>query len=135
MPDRPSTQFGSIVKLRCPRCRIGRLFPTSTYGFSEPFEMPRYCSVCEQDFYPEPGFYYGAMFASYIVFSFPCLGFVILLHWVFEVSLGASMFWLCVVAGLGFIYVFRVSRSLWIHLNVRYDEALSDELLRQSAKI
>ena len=93
--------------------------------------MPRECAVCGLDYWPEPGFYYGAMFMSYIVFSFPCLGLVFLLHWVFGMSLGASMLVLCVAAGLGFVYVFRVSRSVWLHMNVKYDEALSDRLLRE----
>lgn len=128
--DRPDTWLGSVARLRCPRCRVGALFPTGTFSFSKPLDMHRRCPRCGEDYWPEPGFYYGAMFLSYIVFSFPCLGFVALLHWGFGLSLGASMTWLIVLAGLGFVYVFRVSRSLWIHMNVKYDEAVSDRVLR-----
>ena len=117
--------------LKCPRCRVGDLFPTATFSFSKPFDMPRTCPECGLDYFPEPGYYYGAMFMSYIAFSFPCLGFVFLLHWVFKLSLGASMFWLCVVAAVGFVYIFRAARSLWIHMNVKYDQDLSDRLARQ----
>ena len=130
--SRPETAFTAVTKLRCPRCRIGRLFPTSTFGFAGAFEMPRACPVCELDYWPEPGFYYGAMFMSYILFSFPFLGLVILLHWVFGMSLGGSMLLLCLVAGFGFVYIFRVSRSIWLQMNVKFDEELSDRLLRQA---
>ena len=92
--------------------------------------MHRACPRCGEDYWPEPGFYYGAMFLSYIVFSFPCLGFVALLHWGLGMGLGASMTWLVVVAAVGFVYVFRASRSLWIPLNVRYSERVSDRVLR-----
>jgi len=73
------------------------------------------------------------MFLSYIVFSFPCLFSVMFFHWVLGLSTVASMAILCVVAGLGFVYVFRVSRSLWIHMNVTYDQSIGDELARNQA--
>lgn len=128
MTERATSWLASVVKLRCPRCRTGRLFYTSSLGFSRPFDMPRDCPACGQDFWPEPGFYYGAMFMSYIVFSFPCLGLVFFLHWVLDWSTGASMATLIAISAVGFIYVFRVSRSLWIHMNVRYDEVAADRV-------
>ena len=133
-PSRPASVVGAVVKLKCPRCRIGRLFPTSSFGFAGAFDMPRRCPTCALDYWPEPGFYYGAMFVGYIIFSFPFLGFVFLLHWVFDWSLGASMLTLCLVAAVGFVYIFRVARSIWINVNVDYDEALSDRLLREARK-
>jgi len=134
MVDRPNSWLSSVLKLKCPQCRIGRLFPTSSIGFSQPFEMPRSCPTCGLDYWPQPGYYYGAMFVSYIIFSFPFLGLVLLLHWVWGFSLGASMLMLCIVAAFGFVYIFRVSRSIWIHMNVKFDEVLSDRLLREQLK-
>ncbi len=93
--------------------------------------MHQGCSVCGQHYFPEPGFYYGAMFLSYIIFSFPCLGLVFLLHWVFDYSLGASMAALIAVSLIGFVYVFRVSRSVWIHLNVTYDPLIVKDETQQ----
>lgn len=55
------------------------------------------------------------------------------LHWVIGLSTLASMAILCVVAALVFTYVFRVSRSLWIHMNVKYDQSIGDELARKQA--
>ena len=130
MAQRASSWFGAVVRLKCPRCRIGPLFATGTFALSRPFDMHRTCPACGLDYWPEPGFYYGAMFLSYIVFSFPCLFFVFALHWLLGVSLPASMFWLIAVAGLGFVYVFRVSRALWLAMNAKYDQPLSDRLAR-----
>ena len=109
------------MRLRCPRCRLGELFPTATFSFQQPFEMHKSCPRCGLNYWPEPGYYYGAMFLSYILFSFPCLFFVAGLHWGLGVGLKKSMLILCVVGAIGFIYVFRVSRSVWLSANTRYD--------------
>jgi len=133
MSKRANSWLTSTVNLKCPQCRTGNLFETSTLSFREPFEMNKRCKTCNTNFFPEPGYYYGAMFVSYIVFSFPCLFFVMFLHWVLGLGMIASMALLCVAAGIGFIYVFRVSRSLWIHMNVNYDQSIGDELARKQA--
>ena len=126
MPDTPAaTWLTSVLRLRCPRCRTGRLFATGTFSFSRPFDMPPACPRCGQDYWPEPGFYYGAMFLGYIIFSFPSLGLVMLLHWVLGLSMGASIGLLILACAVGFVYMFRVARSLWIHFNVRYDPAVA----------
>ncbi|MFK8054804.1 MAG: DUF983 domain-containing protein [Saprospiraceae bacterium] len=133
MANRAKSWITSVMGLKCPHCRTGDLFETSTLSFSDSFEMEKRCSVCNQNFFPEPGFYYGAMFVSYIVFAFPCLFFVMFLHWILGLGIVASMVLLCIVAGVGFVYVFRVSRSLWIHMNIRYDQSIGDELARKQA--
>lgn len=84
------------------------------------------CPRCGLNYWPEPGFYYGAMFLSYMLFCFPFLGLVIVLHWVVGWSLESSMLALCVVAAFTFVYIFRVARSAWLAMNARYDPAVSD---------
>jgi len=133
MAKRAKSWLSSVIGLKCPHCRTGELFGTGSFSFSQPFEMHKRCEICNENFFPEPGFYYGAMFLSYIVFSFPCLFLVMFLHWIVGLSTVASMAILCVVAGFGFTYVFRVSRSLWIHMNVKYDQSIGDELSRKQA--
>ncbi len=83
--------------------------------------MPKECSHCGQDFEPEPGFYYGAMFISYIFTGFFCLGFVMILHWVIGWSTGASFAALIAVCAIFFVYIFRLARSIWININIKYD--------------
>ena len=93
------------------------------------------CPECGLNYWPEPGFYYGAMFLSYILFCFPFLGVVLVLHWVFDVSLGGSMFVLCALAGLTFVYIFRVARSAWLAMNAKYDPELSEAVVAGSVDV
>ena len=83
--------------------------------------MKEKCDHCEQPYLPEPGFYYGSMFLSYIFVGWFCLGFIILLHWVWDWSLELSFGLLILVLGILYVWIFRVSRSLWLSINVKYD--------------
>lgn len=82
--------------------------------------MHERCEHCNQHFAPEPGFYFGAMFISYILSGFFCVGVVALLHWVLGWGLIASFVVLLSILTILFVWFFRIARSLWIHLNVRY---------------
>jgi uncharacterized protein (DUF983 family) len=112
--------LSSIFSLKCPKCRKGDLFPTSSFGFDKPFMQFEHCPKCGNSYFPEPGFYYGAMFISYIGSAFFCLGFVMLLHWVLEWSMAGSFAALLAVAGLFFVWWFRFSRSVYFHLVSKY---------------
>lgn len=70
---------------------------------------------------PEPGFYYGAMFISYIFMGWFCLFFVMFFHWILDWSISRSFMLLIAVCALIFVYVFRLARSIWINLMVKYD--------------
>lgn len=94
------------------------MFSTGAFSFSRPFDMDPNCRVCGQDLAPEPGFYYGAMFLSYILSGFFSVGLVALLHWVLDWGLMLSFGTLIAVLALLFVWFFRISRSLWIHINV-----------------
>lgn len=112
--------FASLFGLKCPTCRRGDLFPTGSFTFDKPFMQYEHCPKCGRDYFPEPGFYYGAMFISYIGSAFFCLGFVMLLHWILGWSVAASFFSLLVVAGMLFVWWFRFSRSAYFHLVTPY---------------
>jgi uncharacterized protein (DUF983 family) len=109
------------AKLRCPRCHEGKLFKTPTFSYSKPFEMPERCSHCGLDYWPEPGFYYGAMFISYIFTGFFCISFVLALHWGLGWSTGASFGALIAICAIFFVYIFRLARAIWLSINVRYN--------------
>ena len=54
--------------LLCPKCGQGKLFKNpNPYNFKTIADMPDNCPHCNLSFMPEPGFYYGAMFMSYVV--------------------------------------------------------------------
>lgn len=105
---------------KCPRCQEGDLY-TKPFQFSKPVDMPENCPKCGQPFIPEPGFYYGAMFLSYIVSGFFFLGIVGLCIIGFGMSVNASMLVVVVMAVLVYFPLLRCSRSLWLNLMVKYD--------------
>lgn len=79
------------------------------------------CSHCGQSFQPEPGYYFGAMFVSYIWTGWTCLFimgfFMIVLDW----SVNASFAMLLGITAISYFWIMRISRSMYIHLDVRYD--------------
>ena len=124
----------SIFNFKCPRCHTGDLFETPAFSFKKPFEMPDHCPYCGQKYHPEPGFYYGAMFVSYIFTGWFCILFVMFFHWVLGWSTAASFVLLIGVCALGFIYIFRLARSIWINITHHYDPGLASAARRKQAE-
>lgn len=115
------TKAYSIFNMKCPRCHEGDLFPTGSFSFSKPFDMPETCPKCGQKYFLGPGFYYGAMFISYIItgfFSLFVVGGLILLV---GLSINAAFLVLLVVIAILFVWFFRISRAIWININVKYN--------------
>ena len=116
---RPSLA-GSIFGMKCPRCRTGKLFTTPVFSYRKIFDMPDRCPVCNQKFMPEPGFYYGAMFISYGIWGWMSLAIVGGLMWFGGLGVNASFGVLILLSAILFPWIFRISRSVWIHINVKY---------------
>lgn len=89
--------------------------------FSKPLAMNKQCPVCGQKFEPEPGFYFGAMFISYIFLAFFSLGLTGLLVFYFHQSVDFAFLILLLILAVMFIWNLRFSRSIWIHLIVKYN--------------
>lgn len=110
----------SIWNYKCPRCRKGNLF-TKPFVLSKPLNMNQRCSECNLNFEPEPGYYFGAMFISYIwtgwIFLF-IIGFCML---VLDWGINASFGLLIAIVALTYFWIARISRSMYIHLDVKYD--------------
>ncbi|MCC7245290.1 MAG: DUF983 domain-containing protein [Saprospiraceae bacterium] len=111
----------SIFNLKCPRCHEGDMFQTGSWSYVKPFDMLERCPKCNLNYFPEPGYYYGSMFISYIWTAFFSLAFVMFFHWYLGWSINASFGLLIVFLVLNFVYVFRISRLMWINVHVKYD--------------
>lgn len=81
--------------------------------------MHKQCSACGQRFEPEPGFYYGAMFISYIFLGFTSLGLVGTMVFGFGLSIEIAFTVLLVVLALIFFWNLRFARSIYIHLVIK----------------
>ena len=112
----------AMWKYKCPRCRVGDIF-TKPFNIKKPLDMPKKCAHCGQVMEPEPGFYYGAMFLSYIVYSLFMLPLALLLVFYFKWSVNMAMLFVIAFSTIFFFRILRGSRSLWIHIMVRYNPA------------
>lgn len=110
----------SVLAKKCPKCRQSDLF-CEPFDIAKPLAMYERCHVCDQNFEPEPGFYYGAMFVSYILtgFLFVAIGvfFIFYLGW----SLGSTTGLVIFILLCTYLFFLRISRSIWIHLMVHYE--------------
>ena len=111
----------SVFKYKCPKCRKGDLYK-KPFRFSDPLDMNESCTVCGQKTMPEPGFYYGAMFLSYIATGFLYLFIIGFCIMVLKWSVNQSFLLLIVFVALTYFKTARLSRSLWIHFIVKYDK-------------
>lgn len=116
--------ISSFWNMNCPRCRKGKLF-IEPFEITKPLDMHRNCSVCNQRIEPEPGFYFGAMFLSYIFSAWYLLIPTLLLVFYFKWSVGSAIGLIIFIAAISYLKILRLSRSLWIHINVKYNPTLS----------
>ena len=111
-----------ILRMRCPKCREGRMFPEGTLYTTKFMKMNDTCSCCGQSFMPEPAYYFGAMFVSYALnAAYFIAAWVVLLMFMetIPVSLMIGVIVSLVIALLPI--TFRLSRVLWIYIFVRYE--------------
>jgi uncharacterized protein (DUF983 family) len=122
MSQHPSL-ISSISGNRCPKCRQGALFaPVTLTKPGSYFQMNPSCAYCGQTFEPEPGFYFGAMFISYALNTA-----LFISIWVIYANLTEDFSILMLLGIMTFAAVvlipvfFRLSRTLWIYIFVRFD--------------
>lgn len=84
---------------------------------------------CKQSFEPEPGFYFGAMFISYGINTALFIGSWVALMFIYpDYSLSMLLGILTVVVILSLPLSFRLSRSIWLALFVRFDPKAGNTL-------
>jgi uncharacterized protein (DUF983 family) len=111
----------SVHNMKCPKCREGDLFHTSTFSFQKSFDMAKRCDKCNQSYMPEPGFYFGSMYVSYALSSGFCLVFSAVFIMGFKMPVLYSFTIMIFILAIFFVWIFRISRSLWIHSRVKYN--------------
>ncbi len=56
----------ALIECRCPKCRIGKVFSGNAYAFKKR-RTNEVCSHCGLFFEVEPGYFYAAMYISYLM--------------------------------------------------------------------
>lgn len=115
------TALYSILNFKCPRCHEGNLFRTPLLQ-GKIYDMYERCPHCNQRYELEPGFFFGAMYVGYALSAGALLITALLCLTVFGLSLGQTYAILLVTALIGFAFNARLSRVLWIHINISYDK-------------
>lgn len=102
----------AILRQRCPRCRRGPVF----HGL---MSMHERCSPCGLEFEREPGYFLGAMYASY------AFGLLTTAYWLPMLLIGVSPLW---VIGIPTVHLvlqvplsFRYSRVAWLYIDHGFD--------------
>lgn len=81
------------------------------------------CAHCGQTFMPEPSFYMGAMFVSYTLQTGIFLFSYFSIRGIYpDASLERYMGAMIALVLLTLPLVYRLSRSIWIHLMVKYQQ-------------
>ncbi len=121
----PSVLY-SVVFMKCPRCHTGNLFETPTFSFRKPFYMYDVCPHCGQKYMLEPGFYYGSMFVSYLISAFLMFGFFAVAKFVLDLDITTAFVTCAIIIFSLLIWIFRISRSVWIHFFVSFDKRYAE---------
>ena len=118
---RPSA-VNAFLKMKCPKCRTGDMFVVKNpYNLNRIADMPEHCPYCNQSNFPETGFYFGAMYTSYML-TVAVSVIVTLLYWLL---FGFDMWGIIIVDSLllvfTFPYMYRYARVLWLWVTVYFD--------------
>jgi uncharacterized protein (DUF983 family) len=103
----------AALRFRCPRCCTGSVWRA-------PFRMRDACPACGLVFEREPGYFVGAMYASYFLGIFLTLP-----VWMGMLLGGAGLAPILIVA-IGMVVVltplsFHYSRVLWMHIDCYFN--------------
>ncbi len=114
--DSKPPRLVAILLQRCPRCLQGSVY----HGL---MSMHENCPQCDLKFGREPGYFTGAMYASYLM-SVPVL---VVIFIVLRLLLGEQLtlianWFLTLPIFLPFaIVIFRYSRVIWLHIDWKVD--------------
>ena len=123
----------NILGNRCPACREGRLFAVRNPFLPKTINtMHDACPNCGADFEREPGFYFGAAYVSYALtvalwvavlvalYTFGALGWITFTGFFDQPELFLISGIVTLVLMLPLVQ--RLSRSIWIHMFLRFGD-------------
>lgn len=130
MANQNKSKVGSLLSFKCPKCRTGKVFKHGTYHLTKFSEMHPDCPHCGHHFEIEPGYFYSAMYISYMISSaglivIGTLVFFLLNDpelWVYSTVIISAMILLSPLS-------FRLSRMLTMYFvaPAKYDPNLSEK--------
>ncbi|MBS1933611.1 MAG: DUF983 domain-containing protein [Bacteroidetes bacterium] len=118
--------FLALFKNKCPRCRTGEIFCTSSSYRKGFMKMHAHCAECGQRTELEPGFYYGSAYVSYAVAI--ALSVSTFVAWWVIIGFSTEdnrFFWWMGLNALFLVLLqpllMRLSRTIWLSFFVKYN--------------
>ncbi|MGR3811241.1 DUF983 domain-containing protein [Jiulongibacter sp. NS-SX5] len=117
-------KVSNALVLKCPRCGGGELFESKNpYKKGKMMSMHTHCSNCGLRYEKEQGFFYGAMYVSYMLnmalFITATVGWYLFIEgkidWRIYIGIYVALTILLVPI------IFRYSRSLWMTMMIKYE--------------
>jgi uncharacterized protein (DUF983 family) len=109
------SRFGALITGKCPRCGQGDIFYSWFSG--KPLSMHPTCPVCGLDYEPDPGYFLGAMYASYAFEVLTVLPVAMALAVFLEPSIALVILVAVMQTLVMAPFVYRASRVLWLHID------------------
>lgn len=122
-------KISSAVKMKCPRCGEGELYDRSNlFSFKGVFNMHKNCSNCGLKYEKEIGFFYGAMYVSYMLnialFVTATVAYYMFFEEKYDWRYYIGVYLLITFTLVRWIY--RMSRSIWLMFMVSYEPDKKD---------
>ena len=121
----PMNVLKSLWNYKCPRCRKGDLF-IKPFEITSPLKMHDKCTNCGLDIARTPSYYFGAIFLAYGWLISAILVVVGFCMFLLDLSVEASFGIVIIVCAICYFFILRVSRSMYLHMDVRYDEEYNE---------
>ena len=105
-----------VMHTRCPKCREENMFKFKTLNLRNMLKMHWACPKCGQNFMPEPGFYFSAMYISYGINVALMVTFGVIFAVLFDIeSLWLTLVSVLVTPILLSPWNFRISRAITLY--------------------
>lgn len=123
------TKTFAIINHKCPRCRKGDMYVYSMFSWHYS-RMNEHCPICRLKFEIEPGFFYAAMYVSYVFIVAELVGGGILAFILFDESdMWKIIAFTLLPVILLFTFNFRYSRTILLYFlsPIKYDKSRLDK--------
>ena len=123
MAHKQESRWYAFIHAKCPRCHHGAMFLNKNpYNLRDMSKMYPECPACGLSYFPETGFYWGAMYMSYGFTILSSILNVILIGLIFGFEIYPLIIGNTLILILGFPLFFRYARVIWLHLNSSFSK-------------
>lgn len=126
------TKLYGILHFKCPQCQEGNFFKGHPYKVGAMGVVNKRCSVCDQKFELETGFYQGSYYVSYGL-GVALFVAVVILNYMFRETITPTSLMISFILALIVLLplLYSLSKIIWATLFIKYDQnAISNHQIR-----